>query len=388
MRKIKFIHFVTDEKFINDEIRCFNDAKLCENKYYYVGSPKESFKFIDSNVVNVIEKKEILQVLSQEFCEVVCLHNLFSVPINIISLIPDNISVVWYAWGFDLYSNPKPNGPLIDISKKFMPITKQILDSTFDIKKYIRPVKLWIEYLCGKKNLWTKKNVEKALTRIDYFAGVFENEYELLLESYPSFRAKKIVHNYIHPEEFLKEEINEPLNITGKNILLGNSASCHNNHLDVIMKMKDFICEESQIIMPLSYQIKKEYVNQVLKISKKQLGEKLIPLMKFLPFEDYTRIMNSCDTIILGQMQQAATCNCLTAMWSGLRLFLPKESMNYIYYKSLGFIVYSIEDDYQKNPTLTDEDIKKNRILIERLYSYRSWKVDLEKFIDILNKTN
>lgn len=149
--------------------------------------------------------------------------------------------------------------------------------------------------------------------------------------------------------------------------------------------IKDHILPNQNIISPLSYQIIPTYLERVITIGEKILGERFKPLKNYLPFDEYNKIMNSCNTIILGQKQQAATCNCLTAMWNGLRLFMPKDSMNYQYYSQLGMKIFSIEDDFPDNPQLSDEDIMHNRGIIENYYSFRTWQNDLQNALDLIN---
>ena len=45
MKKYNYIHFVTDEKFIRDEIRCFEEASLTTNQYFFIGTENKKFEF-------------------------------------------------------------------------------------------------------------------------------------------------------------------------------------------------------------------------------------------------------------------------------------------------------------------------------------------------------
>lgn len=381
---LKFAHFVIDDKFIPDSIKCFDGAKLTCNSYYYIKENNAELQFLDSNKVKVISKQVAADILSNTSIDVVCLHSLYSLPFDLICMINKNIKVIWYAWGFDLYSNPAPTGPLLDIGEKIMPITKSLHPSERWKTKLLKKSKELIKKTLGLSSDITSDKVFSALNRIDYFSGVFENEFDMLSESQPLFRAKKVIQNYIHPEEFKLEDIDMPIKLTGHNILLGNSATYHINHVDIMYQIKDYVDVTAKIITPLSYQIVPAYVEQVIKEGKRLFGDNFVPLKGYLPFDEYTKIMNSCDSLILGQKQQAATCNCLTAMWNGLKLFLPEDSMNYQYYSQLGFVVFSIEKDFSKKPMLSKDDIMHNRILIEKLYSYRAWVRDLQNTIELL----
>lgn len=385
MKKYNYIHFVTDDKFIKDEILCYENAGLTCNKYYYVGLGNNNFKFIDNNVVEVISPRDVISIFNSKPIDAVCLHNLYSLPFDLITRIPLSITVIWYAWGFDLYSNPAPLNPLLNIGERFMP-------ETCKIAKY-KSIKLKLKSVI--KKLIKPNNIDKikleqakaAIERVDYFAGVFPIEYEMIKATVPYFRAKKITHNYIHPNEFKLEEINIEPQITGKNILLGNSASFYGNHIDIMNKIAPFVESEVKIICPLSYAGTPKYVQQVINQGKKLFGDRFIPLTTYLTLDEYTNIIRSCNRFVMGMIQQAATCNCLTSLWDGIKIYAPKNSMNFAQYNNMGIKIYSIEDDFGRETDEQHNNLIDNRKIIEKNYSYRSWIRDLEDCIMQINKS-
>lgn len=382
MSKLRFIHFVIDDKFINDSIKCFEESNLTINYFYIVTNGVSEFQFIKSCKVQKVSKEEALGIIcADNSYDVLCLHSLISLPYDLIVKIPSYIKVIWYAWGFDLYSNPKPIGPLLNIGERYMNQTKQIIPKesfNFFVKKRLKNILSKINGTYISKDI-----ICSAIRRIDYFSGVFPIEYDMLLEQCPYFRAKKIVHNYIHPNEFKLEDMNQPLDLNGHNILLGNSATYYINHVDLLDKIKNQVGSTTLVITPLSYQGSPQYIRKVIKFGVKCFGDNFKPLISYLTFDEYTKVMKSCDTLILGQKQQAATCNCLTSLWNGLKLYLPSDSMNYKFYKSLGLKVFSL-DEFDNSLQLSYEDVIQNRVIIEKFYSYRAWKKDLEDSIKIL----
>lgn len=383
MKKKICIHFVTDEKFIKDEIQCFESANLTTNSYYYVGNTNKRFEFISDKDVKIISKDDVAGLFATKSIDVICLHNLYSLPFELIAVIPKEIIVIWYAWGFDLYSNPAPLNPLLHIGERYM-------SETFKINKIVcfkSRIKLFIkksiQSICYDNNHIIDE-AKTAISRIDYFAGVFPVEYEMLKDVLPYFRAQKITHNYIHPQEFKLSNISLKPNITGKNILLGNSASMYGNHIDIMNQIAPYVENDTLIICPLSYAGKPKYIRKVISHGKQLFGERFMPLMKYLSFEEYTKIMNSCNRFVMGMIQQAATCNCLTSIWDGIKIYAPKNSMNYVHYNSLGIKVYSIEDDFGREIDEQYVNLENNRKIIENFYSYRRWFIDLEDSLSII----
>lgn len=385
LEKLKWIHFVIDDKFISDSIKCFVSAQLTINRFVYATDSTAPYNYLKPNEVEKISLKEARALVVNDNIDVICLHSFFALPPSIINVINKNICVIWFAWGADLYSNPKPTGPFLDIGNRFLPRTERCLKNLN--RSPLRLLKSVAVKLMRRTSSTTatKDEIYQAVNRVDFFSGVFPNEYEMMKNSLTSFRAKQIVHNYIHPEEFKLKDLQTPLQRNGNNILLGNSGTYYINHIDLMHMLKGKIADDISLISPLSYQGSPTYIKSVIDAGKSLFGNQFKPLKGYLPFEEYNKIMNSCDTLILGQKQQAATCNCLTAMWNGLKLYLPENSMNYIFYKSLGLKIFSVEK-YKKNDVITKEEVMSNRRIIERFYSFRQWQEDLKNTIIVIKE--
>lgn len=378
---IKIAHFLRDDnKFIPDSIWCFENCGLVDNTFFCVG--KQLHRLQDSRVILVDEERVRKMVENSGDYDVICLHSLYSLPLSIIPLINKSIKVVWYSWGYDIYMNPRPYSPLLNDIDIYLPDTNEILNK---IPEDVLPIKTRIKkYLI---EVFHKKEasslLQDSVERVDFFAGVFPMEFDMLKRKYEFFRANRTSHNYIHPDEFQNRDLLEPIELTGNNILLGHSACSEDNHLDVMKKLADYSCADTNIICPLSYGGSKYYINYVVEKGKYYFGSHFKPILEFLPFDEYTKLQKSCNRFMLGAIRQQATCNCLSAIWSGIQLFLYGNSMNYIQYKDFGINVFDIElgVDY----SLTQEQLLKNRTIIESIYSYRAWKNDIDIFINQIN---
>lgn len=386
--KPRFIHFVVDDKFIPDSIRCFQDAGLTTNKFFYLTENPTAVSFLRNTIVECVNIRQIgviIENLKQD--DVVVLHCLYALPAELVCKIPRNVKVIWYAWGFDLYGNEYPIKPLLEVGEeKLKPMTKSRVRWMIWLKEALRRYRVLTE---TKGYLTKSASVQyTAIARVDFFAGVFASEHKLLQDNCEYYHAKRVTHNYIHPEEFSLKEIEKPQSITGNNILLGNSASYLCNHIDIIHALYNQTRDHSyNIYCPLSYGGNSFYVNSVVKEGKRLFGDRFKPLLDYLPLNEYTKIIQSCGSIVLGYQRQAATCNCLTSMWNGLKLFLPANSMNYSEYKKVeGLKVFSIENDLNDDSLRLDMKtcLKKQREIINSLYSYERWVVDLRDSLDII----
>ena len=386
--KLRFIHFTIDDKFIDDSVTCFETSNLTDNVFYCLKKNSCSFEYIKSSIVKKIrieEAESIIDNLSN--FDVVILHSLYAIPADLICKIPSKNKVVWYAWGFDLYSNEYPTKPLLSFTDGRL---KQHTRETVKDYSTIKAIKYYFDrYIRGDRYITSSASkIYEAMERVNYFAGVFQSEFDMLKEKYPNFKAKRVVHNYIHPEEFRASDIDMPLAQKGNNILLGNSAAYLCNHIDILYDLYNKTTRRDyKIYCPLSYGGRDYYIKKVIKVGKQLFGDNFIPLIAYMPFEEYSKVIQSCDNVILGYEQQAATCNCLTSMWNGLKLYVPKHSMNYIEYKNVeGLEIFSIEEDLNDD-NLSNKlilDIKNQRSRISSIYSYERWKQDLNDAVTLI----
>ena len=378
--KKKIIHFVIDDKFIQDSVKCFQMASLTEDTFYLVSIDENYSLKYENRFINIVSEAKAIKMVTNGSYDALVLHSLYALSPHILRVVNPSIKVIWFGWGYDMYNNYFPYKPLIPWCI-FKEKTAR-LHNSFNWKntriKLTEPVKRVVY-----KDKYSVKVVNEALERIDFFAGVFEEEYDLLKKNNKHIRAKKAVHNYIHPEEFDKKDINLIDHTEGNNILLGNSGGDTNNHIDVLSLLYNVTggnLGDIKIICPLSYGGKKKYVERVLTAGHQMFGDSFEPLTTFLPIDEYNRIVGSCKNVLFGHMRQAATCNCLTSMWKGLKLFMYEDSMDYMHYRDEGLKVFSLDKDLSVDTlgiNLTDEEILFNRTKIEQRYSYRQWKEDL-----------
>ena len=77
MSKLRFIHFVIDDKFINDSIECFEESNLTINYFYIITNKVREFQFIKSGKVQKVSQEEALGIIcADNSCYVLCLHSL------------------------------------------------------------------------------------------------------------------------------------------------------------------------------------------------------------------------------------------------------------------------------------------------------------------------
>lgn len=355
---MKYLHCLKDEKFLDGAISLFEEDKRVVNTYVlFIRDAKNySFRFIKNSLA---QKQEIdTFLLSLKDFDVVILHSLTSIPIELIPQIPNKIKVVWLMWGFDFYNKEILNKDL------YYPFTKRTLKL-----RHRSSLLKWISTKFINKQLY-----KKALNRIDYFSGVFPYEFDLFkhLDRYPNLKAKPLDFYYGSTSFFVPEIPQTSICNSHSNVIIGNSADPANNTLDVFELLMNTLDTQTidSIIVPLSYGRNKDFIQCVKIKGIKLWGEKFKALDGFLPLEDYLKLISNCKCAIFFHERQQASDNVLMQLLYGARVFMSESSLMYQYLKKQGYQIYSLQKDIHLiNNPLSDKEVMQNRILLSNNYS-------------------
>ena len=84
-KKLHFVHFVIDDKFIHDSIRCFQMANLTENNFYCISRKIKGHNYLDKEEVEFIPPVSLNAFIENlKVDDVVVLHSLYAMPADFI----------------------------------------------------------------------------------------------------------------------------------------------------------------------------------------------------------------------------------------------------------------------------------------------------------------
>jgi hypothetical protein len=150
---------------------------------------------------------------------------------------------------------------------------------------------------------------------------------------------------------------------SGKSILVGNSATPSNNHLDILIFLKKAAGQLDRIVLPLSYG-DASYGEIVGAEYQHTFGERVILLTEYVGIEQYTRLVEQCGFVLMGHIRQQAMGNIYLALYQGAKVFLHERSFAFRELKKLGYIIYRLQDLEKEIRSLeSDSNIVHNRKL-------------------------
>jgi hypothetical protein len=203
-----------------------------------------------------------------------------------------------------------------------------------------------------------------AIPKIGHFITHIKGDYELAQQWYG---AKGRWHEcFMYPSNLFKDYLITPKPHEGINILLGNSATPTNNHLDAMEKLRPFAGESIRIYCPLSYG-DAAYAEQIAQAGQKIFGEKFIALREFMPFEKYLELLAEIDIAVFNHNRQQGMGNITTLLGLGKVVYMRKEITSWTTLEKIGIHIYSIEklDRLNKN----EKGLIENTRLIAEYFS-------------------
>lgn len=398
----KILHLFNDEKFIDAAIKIFEDVYPNKSLYYVLQASDEHFKYVKSIKAKPLLMQEetdahkVKDLLLEHKIDVVFFHALHLHKQRIVNVLGDDILKVWFIWGFDLYwywkllkvnMFEKETHTFLYGKSKKTPFRKLLIFNNFGLWLFTnnRNKKLPLPKPLVKKlqnNFLT--DFYKVVQKIDIVVPIVTTEFDYV----------KRINNKLIEAPFEYGTI-EDLSIddrifqikNAKNILIGNSASPSNNHVDAFEQIAAFKQNDQKVIVPLSYGGKKDYIDFVIEKGSYYFGEDFLPVLEFKPLKDYKQLISSCGFAVFNHRRQEALGNINTMGFFGAKLFLNDESPIFKYFNKQGIKIFNINkiDTHSFSEGLNEKDITDNKILLFSLYSKDAVNFKVSELLRIVN---
>lgn len=214
-------------------------------------------------------------------------------------------------------------------------------------------------------NVFRKRSLIK---KIDLFAPVLKSEYPLVNTAAGDPFPEYIQWNYGKIADLVDGRLGSK-RVNGKNILVGNSATPTNNHLDAFeLLVKAGIPSDSNIVVPLSYG-DPNYRDKVIAAGKNLFGDNFKPITEFMSMDEYISLLSSCSSVVMNHLRQQAAGNLFIMAYLGARLYLDSENPIYEELRSMGLTVNTLAelslDSEHLNSPLDYEVVKRNQQILK-----------------------
>ncbi|MBD3727575.1 MAG: TDP-N-acetylfucosamine:lipid II N-acetylfucosaminyltransferase [Moraxella osloensis] len=366
----KILHITTDNKFISHALITFENVYPGQNTVWmfangHDGHVSKNHRDLDFVFFDTF-KPSFLKKLAEFDLVVVHGFDLFKYPL--VALAPEGVKFAWLGWGYDYYDYIYANPDDLLLAETLVLKNRCRQQS---LKQSIHPVKLFKKIARSAIEVLFRK---RALKRIGSISPVLKEDYDLLksaglLKPLPDF----LPWNYGSLEESLiKNFIGQ--RVFGEAVLVGNSASFTNNHLEVFNLLKS-VDEKSSlelnIISPLSYG-DDCCLSAVKQKGADCFGEHFQGITGFMPIDEYVSLLKQCGYAVMNHKRQQAVGNIVIMLYLGARVFLREENPTYKMLKSEGAIINTI-DELAAQPGLLKTPLTENEITNNIEVLYKHW---------------
>lgn len=260
--------------------------------------------------------------------EKIILHGLFQARlVRVLALMPWVLKkCYWVMWGGDLYKYQNAD---ISVGSR--------------IKEFFRRV---------------------VIKRLGHLVTYLEGDVELARQWYG---ARGRYHCcFMYPSNLYVEIFEQSESTKSINILIGNSADPSNNHSEILKILEPYRDENITIYAPLSYG-PSDYANRMSLEGKRVFGEKFIPLMDFMPLDEYQRLLAGIDIAMFNHRRQQGMGNSINLLGMGKKLFMRTDVTPYRLFAEMGVKVFDIN---QFELTLLNaEDAAQNAQKVKSIFS-------------------
>jgi len=150
------------------------------------------------------------------------------------------------------------------------------------------------------------------------------------------------------------------------NILLGNSATQTNGHAEVLEKLRNYANQDIRIFCPLSYG-DNAYAEEVIKSGVEIFGEKFVALRRFVPIEDYMKLLADIDIAIFNHNRQQGIGNITMLLGMGKKVYMRPEITSWEGLRGLGLKIFDV--NCVDISLINDADAAENRRIISDVFS-------------------
>ena len=279
----------------------------------------------------------------------------------------EDIKHIWYFFGADVYQQ-------LNIFRKKLYGVKTRKWMRFSISYRFRLELRAVKYFLFKQRLTPRKNLLNSFQRIDKVLWYIEDEIKWIntkIKTPPFSYFKYFTFDDVIP---FKKGI---VDISKKNILVGNSAALENNHLDVLSVFKENNLTDYNVSLPLTYGEPKKYKQFVKQEFSTFLGSKFKSQEVSLPLVDYYNWLKDFPTAVMLHYRQQALGNIFYLIANGSKVYLSKKNILLDWFVKNNINVYCFEKDFvndykQNNLTLDLERQQSNYTNLKKVLSKES----------------
>lgn len=298
--------------------------------------------------------------------DIVIAHTMSPFAARAVLAAPRRTLKVWSGWGGDYYGSD------------FSPVAGLLGPQT---ERYRRARLSAVSTVLNPLKRRITNQVLHSVSKVtDVFSAPIPSDFEVFTRRFRGFRGRYGQLNYASVEDTFAAGA---LEITGDDILVGNSATMPNNHFEVLDLLARLDLGTRRVVVPLSYG-DTVYAEAVVKRGTEILGANFAPLLDFMPIDEYLAVISQCSVVVMGHLRQQAIGNIAGALWSGAHVYLDERSPMTTFLRKRGGLSGSLDELAASGlpaGRITGRQLAENRKLLQDFWGRDVVLGNIEKLI-------
>ena len=348
---MKILHFCYDDKFIPFIQQTFEEALPGCSEFRTPGNPAQPPRFMIAGPHAKVKAPDYWQsdevIREMENFDCLVIHFMLPIFYHALAHVPKSLLVQWVGWGIDYYHFVEPYMPSFYLPK-----------TAFLMKNRQKPLRLGITQEGNKRQLSISTEdgetpdpappppppakhtrMHDLVENIDLMS-IMHPHWPDFLKAFPKFKG-----GYQFINTFSAESVFAPGpdRMQGPDILLGNSATASNNHLELFDILLNMDLKGRKILTPLMYS-DKPYASLIAQIGKSLFPDQFVPLLEYIPRDQYYEMQASCGTVIMNHIRQQGGNTLYQALYKGATVYLNDQGMFHRFFKESGLKTYGLQD--------------------------------------------
>jgi hypothetical protein len=360
---MRVVHLARDEKFIPLMQSLFDAAHPRANHYVIARRRRRKQRFVQAgdNVMFRPEWQFRTPLIARAVADADCVvaHSMTSIFASALRHVRADARVIWLGWGYDYY-------PLLEaqLGDPLLPATRALTAAQGQDSAAQR---WWARLFAAAADDDAPGPRRMALSdvasRLNAFA-VLPTEVEMLRRALPQLQGEAHEVPLFTAEDVFQKG---PADMAGPDVLLGNSATSSNNHLEALDWLRPR-AGDARLVVPLSYG-DTAYGQRIIELGQERFGQRLDALTGWMALADYNERIRRCGFVVMNHRRQQAVGNVASALYKGATVYLRRENPMFDFYAGLGVCLRQIDDAAGALQPLTAQERAGNRQIMGAHYA-------------------
>jgi dTDP-N-acetylfucosamine:lipid II N-acetylfucosaminyltransferase len=332
----RVLHVMLDTAFCADALAMFEQALPGGNAVVVVGvnGPLRHLTAIEPRRVTRGELVGAAFLRELPGFRLVVVHYMDETRMRMTMRAPPGTRIVWLGWGGDYY-------PLLRYALR-EPGTARVARR---LRRTNRLTAAGI--LAALKTLAVRLSVldvhlrpRRLFRRVSHFAPVLREDYDLARRQIGGDFPPYLAWSYCNLEDHLLPDPEQ--RASGPGVLVGNSATWENNHLEIFDALAGRLPADTRLITPLSYgdPVCREHI---LAEGARRFGEAFHPLVKLMDAASYRNLVATCGVAVMNHRRQQGLGTVLIMLALGARVILNPASPVLTALRGLGVELFTTD---------------------------------------------